>query len=404
MKEKYYVKQGESILLNDNEITTINKFILDHNISFETFDTKQRIFHIPRSYVGYINLPIRNIIIQPLNSDININHILRLYFFTYGFNSANLEDNIYDLGDSDDFEKITSVFIDELSGILRKGLPTSYIHICKSIPYMKGTINIIESYKNIYLKNKNPFVSTYDCLTKDININRILGAALNKISLIKNDPDINYLNKYFINVDINNYNTNEKIFLDRKNFYCKKALDFSYMILNELFYNNFSTESYGESFIINYDRLFEDFIKKILIMYTNDSNFTFWNSKEKYGDYSLGDSSLTKEYIPDILYNYQYDKTPPISYSVIDVKNKTSSIFKNQDVYQMIFYSLMLNSNKSILCYPSVGYTNPTKLTIDGALLNNKSINAVFINITPDSKSDFILSINKFINDIYSIL
>lgn len=187
----------------------------------------------------------------------------------------------------------------------------------------------------------------------------------------------------------------EDIVFDTKNYYCKNAFFLSKLILEETFFDS-KGDTGGECFLVDTDRLFEQFIKKILFEFTRDIKFTSWNKDKEYGM----SESKEKRYRPDILYGFKEDK----AHVIIDVKNKFSGTFKNADVYQMLFYSGILEAKKLILCYPSVGILNNDELEIYSDNFITNRINAVHIDISGDSKNDFYSSIQRFINDIYDCI
>ncbi|MBF2285556.1 MULTISPECIES: 5-methylcytosine restriction system specificity protein McrC [Staphylococcus] len=391
-------KQGHSIYIYDDEIPFIKRLLEVKKINKENLDIEQNILNLSGSYVGFIKTNRRMIEIAPKSDEVNLKHILRMYFFVNG-SFHNFNDEIFSLtNDLFDYSLI-SLFLNELEKVTQKGLPTEYITFPQNHKFASGKINYTKSYKKILLGNEEPFSTEIDELSLDTSLNRTLKAAFNKIKNLTNKKDLlSTINKRLFNIS-NDYNKLDlkNVVINTKNFYCKNAFLYAKLILEESHYDSIGNFG-GESFLINSDLLFEQYVKKILFTLTSDKYFTDWNEEQQYGVYN----NIGKSYKPDILYKYSFNDNK--SLAVIDVKNKFSSIYKNADVYQMIFYSGMLNAKKIILCYPSSYYKSPKVLEIFSDNFLNTNIYAVFINICENSKEGFSESINCFIEHLYSII
>src|SRR5699024_6914691 len=142
----------------------------------------------------------------------------------------------------------------------------------------------------------------YDDLTRDIPINRLLLAAAKKIESHVQNSDIAYIIRQFGNVDYTNIP--DDVGLNKNNAYYKKAVSLAYMILNDLTLSKDGEASSGESLLINFDRVFEDFIKKVLMEYSNLGKFSYWTSSKSFAFYHQGDEYYERSYLPDLLYDY----------------------------------------------------------------------------------------------------
>src|SRR5699024_9033498 len=117
-----------------------------------------------------------------------------------------------------------------------------------------------------------------------------------------------------------------------------------------------------ESFLLNFDDLFEKFVIKVLFDIESNNLFSTWETKQLLSSKHNLNNRLF--YQPDILFDYnqsnpnkQFKST---AYSVIDVKNKAYGIFKSADIYQVLTYAKALSSEKAILVYPSF-YERPNE-------------------------------------------
>lgn len=390
------IKQGHSIYIYPEEITFIENTLLEKGINIDCIDKKQNLLNLNQSYVGFIKTPKRIIRLSPKHESVSLNHILRMYFFVNG-NFKNFNDKVFDINQSTNYMSIVDMFIQELNKIRRKGLPSDYVEKKEYSKYTKGSVDYVESYKNIKLFHDDPFLCVFDELSLNTPLNSVLLAAFNKISKLNGYRNsLTPIKRMFDKVNVN-YDPTTKIMFSSKDFYCKNAYLFAKLILDESFFDNIGNIG-GESFLINYDQLFEDFIKKILFVITKDYKFSAWSSNSEYGVYH----SIPKSYKPDILYNYNNKKLNATA--VIDVKNKFSGFFKNADVFQMLFYSTMLDSNKIIFCYPSTEPKEPEMLRIYSDEFKTDKIYAVYINITSSSKESFTKDVFRFIEDLYKTI
>ncbi|MCC3865930.1 McrC family protein [Terrisporobacter petrolearius] len=387
------IKQGHSIYIYEEEIEFILKVLESKGIGIECLDISQNILNLNKSYVGYIKTNKRIIELTPKHESITLNHIIRMYYFVYG-NFKNFEDPIFDLNSSDNYINIVDMFINELKIIKRKGLSTEYISKKEYSNYIRGSVDYVNSYKNIIALKNNPFENYIDELTVDNILNRTLKKAFEKVCNIKFDfEDLRSIKSMFNNVN-NLESKNKDVHFSSKNYYCKNAYFLANLILEESYFDS-SGDIGGESFLINYDLLFEKFIKEILFKVSKDTRFIEWNAKQVYGQWDKND----KLYIPDILFNYSSISNECTG--IIDVKNKLDGNFKNADIFQMLFYSGMLNCKKAILCYPSNrDEKNKVLEMYSDSFITNK-IYSVYIDISVESKDDFKKEIFTLIDKIY---
>ena len=147
------------------------------------------------------------------------------------------------------------------------------------------------------------------------------------------------------------------------------------------------------------------FIKKILVTYSGDYNFTYWESEKQYAVCSGADyDDYFKSYIPDMLYLYQENEMPISAFGILDMKNKTSKPFSNADVYQMFFYANELHSKRVILCYPAGREQQNAVLKFNNEDFSLKQIHGVYINIAGDTSKEFKENINMFIDKIKALM
>lgn len=283
-----------------------------------------------------------------------------------------------------------------------RGIPVAYKEKNEELNFARGILDVVLTKKNMLLEKQPAFACTFDDLTRDIPLNRVLLAAAKKIEGRIKNADFAYAIQqfYMVNSDI----IPDKIEITRNTAYCKKAISLAYMILNDLTLSSVGSSASGESLLINFDKVFEDFIKKVLIEYSGMGGFSYWSIPKVYGRTSNKDGISTRSYLPDLLYGYHQKYGRLYARAVLDMKNKISDAFHNPDVYQMVFYCEMLSCNKVILCYPSNIIKESEILFFEDDKFHLQKIYAVYMNLVGNSAKDFKKNIKDFVSKIEKII
>ena len=169
-------------------------------MSWDCLDAQQLILKFPQQYVGYIELPDRKIIIKPKHNGVTISHILRVYYFLYSAEYTDLDTPMYDIETGNDVNLI-AMYIKELLSIVHRGLPVEYREVNDDLNFIRGKLNIIPTVLNVKIHKREAFNCSFDDLTRDIGINRLLLAAAKKIESYTNSSDLSYIIRQFGNVD-----------------------------------------------------------------------------------------------------------------------------------------------------------------------------------------------------------
>lgn len=404
---------GETLIsVSPQEKDFFIKFLKDKGIFWSEEQQNALVISLSKSLTGYIKTPSRTINIDPKYKEINISHILRLYNYVYSYDGIQ-DDALLDINDSTKSENIVNTFLQRLRENISIGILQDYFPEKKRINFLKGNVNYIKTYQNILRHKKHPVQTQVYNLTPDVNINRLIVGALKKISKSgENSSTALELLVYFDDVLSITENASEflnNINFNSKNSRYKKVASDAAMIIDSLYYDSLKGESGGESFLVNFDILFEKFIKKILFEETTTKDFSAWNQKELLGTEYLSGSVLRKSfYQPDILYKFNPEDEEadfsPSAEAVLDVKNKANSIFNNSDIYQIVMYNQLLHSKKSILIYPSFFRKQSTIFLVENSRIPVSEIHSVFINITGSDAESFKTAINILLEDIYEVL
>lgn len=400
-KKTIHIPQGSSLRLLAGEASYLASVFKNKGIGIECIDFKQEIVDFPQAYVGYINMPDRKIVIDSKQEGIHLSHIIRIYYFLYASDVKDLDDPIYDIDLGSSFDVVKN-FIMELHRVVKKGLPVEYKNNRDNLQFLRGNINVVNTIINQNLGRRDIFDCSFDELSHDIPVNQVLYMAFLKAKQIADESYIGILEKYFY--DVSEVKNIPEVNLTTNTMYCKKALSLAHMILNDLNITVVGNQAYGQNLLLNFDRLFEEFIKRILTIYSSDYEFTYWTDEKVYASCKTETEEFTKSYIPDMLYGYQ-DKIFPISaYAILDMKNKASKPFSNADVYQMFFYANQLYSKKVILCYPANKKIENAHLLFDNDSFSIRKIFAVYVNIAGDTSKDFKKNIYEFIDSVKALL
>lgn len=294
------------------------------------------------------------------------------------------------------------------------GILQEYAIFEQKSKYLKGNVEYVSTYKDSMKLRTYPVKTKMYTLSLDIDLNRLIVGALKIISQSGryNSESMELLGYFNNHVEAITNNASEylqNIHFNSKNIRYKKIVSQAAMIIDSLYYDSLKGNVGGESFLVNFDILFEKFVKKILIEETTERSFSIWNEPKLLGkEYLNGVVVGSRLYQPDIVYNFiQEDEErgyQPTAEAVLDVKNKANGVFKNSDVYQIMLYNQLLYAKKSILIYPSF-YSKPTTiLTIENNIIPVPEIYSVFIDIATPNTETFKKAIYNLIEDVFQVL
>lgn len=241
------------------------------------------------------------------------------------------------------------------------------------------------------------------------NINSLILSALEKLKHTDEYfSDAAQLEMYFYGADRNVQNGSgllQEITFNSNTARYRRTLTYAAMIIDQLTYSDKGASVGTDSFLINFDRLFEEFVAKILKEIPEKREFTTWSTKKRFADV-IGSTGVYsgREYQPDIIYRYKEEDEAfdymPSAYAVLDVKNKAYGQFKNADIYQIMMYAKLLHSEKALLLYPSFTNRRTETLSLNSEIFNPSLIYACFVDIGDESGEKFLQSIHEFANNV----
>lgn len=395
-----------------DEMKFFMEFLEKKGITWRGEQKEASVVSLSKSLTGYIKTTRRLITIEPKYKEIHLEHILRLYNYVYSYNDAQ-DDELLDINKSTQSQHIVRSFLRKLRDNIAIGILQDYFQTEKNTKFLKGNVDFVSTFKNSMKLRKHPVRTAVYTLSPNVDINRLIVGALQLISKSgQNSIEAIELLDYFDHVDPITENASDflrRIDFNSKNIRYKKVASEAAMIIDSLYYDELRGNVGGESFLVNFDLLFEKFIQKILLEVTEERDFSIWKEPQLLGVEYLNGSALTRnEYKPDILYKFNPEDEErdfqPSSEAVLDVKNKANGVFKNADIYQILIYNQLLYAKKSILIYPSFFYKPPTAFTIDNTRIPVPEVYSAFIDISKPDAETFKMSIHTLIEDIYDIL
>jgi len=290
------------------------------------------------------------------------------------------------------YDVLGRLFLNELEKIFEKGFYKSYIRKQENIPFLKGKLVIKKQIQND-IKKSVKFQCSYQDLTFDNVENRIILRATSLlIPLIRfNDKIKQDLIRYrqrmldIITLDAVEPDVCDRVQLNRLNEHYATILKFAKVILRNHFVRSTAAgESIGFNFIVNMNKVYEDFLTAMieeLIEEDNELNKEYEVEKQKMFDNLVEEKNLKLK--PDVIIK---KRNVPNEYPlIIDAKYKIND--PNSDYYQVIAYGLALKSSKSCcLIYPKSEKVKNEKLTLRGDIdsLKPREIKLYAIDINLD--------------------
>lgn len=366
-----------------------------------SLDRRNKEIVLADSYVGILRIPSKLIVVRPRFYAFGFDIILTMWLFTrYSVGEGSPLLPTYDVQVSSFAMDICSIFVKEVKKLLQRGICGDYSSTESLSKFVKGKVNFAKSRTN---PKKDEIYCCYDHFTVDTNINRAILYCLLFIQPILRDSktasDLTSALNAFRGVALRkNFTTKDidKIVLTRRTAHYQTVLDMCKMIIDHLSIAEIGTTVEFYSFLVDYNKLFEDFVWKLLREDFGDV-ISRWSNPKTFASYEDEYGTNEKHFLPDILYGYD-----PNRYSakmVLDVKNKMG-IFLNPDVFQISFYCDILKASQGVLIYPSPTFRRPRTITIKPLSGNGQlDLTAIFFNLS-EMRKDFVSARRDFSNQM----
>lgn len=392
------------ISVQDEEFLFFEEFTRKNGIAWSLEEKNNKILPLSKSYVGYITTPIRVISLKPKYHEIGFEHIIRMYLYVYGYRPTD-SDAILDVSAAETSADVADMFIKNLRKNIQEGIIRTYEHSRVHSRSLKGKVDYTKTYVAARVMKRKYVTSTVSALSVNNDYNSLIMTALKKLQHIRKYAAIaSELSMYFQGAPDNVKNGStvlERVVFNSNTARYRRTLTYAAMIIDQLSYSDRGSAVGTDSFLINFDRLFEDFVAKVLKDIPEKKEFSTWANKRKFAEViSSSGKYEEREYQPDIVYRFTVEDEKndymPSAYAVLDVKNKAYGQFKNADIYQILTYCRLLHSKKAVLLYPSFQRKLPEELSLEESIFSPSTISACFVNIADSTGTAFLESIHWF--------
>ena len=382
----------KSILIKNNEKNS-NKKRQFNGFSIRSIDD-QYSCKLSDYTVGIIHCEDQIITIKPRHKIFDERVILKIWMYVnYNLQNYSVSDEIFTT--SNDFtmyDYIIKIFYKKLIDNVRNNLPRQYVEEFQTSATLHGRLAVVPYELQ---PNKTNFTSFSDDLTTNTLANQYVMEAWNKVSKRLSDiedierNEIFKINQSFRKISRTSVFTTDNIkrIFDTAAHHggnYQKLIQYADIINQNQNLSGVGGSATGFTFLINYNDLFEEFVRKIV-----DKSLSSKVEKTRFGfTENTLDRSDKGEIEPDVIIDLKnISERGYETLCVIDAKNKVgSSVTTNSDIYQIYTYSQMLNSKFNILVYPINEYKSPMEFefTLGRELGEDHKFYRMFINLEPE--------------------
>jgi len=404
-------------VLNEQEkqdILAIRDLIGDNNLILQA-DGKLLV----NNYTGFIQMNKTRLLIYPKIArrvqddslfdkafEILVKMLVFTEFIQVKHIAAPLSTGLYK---GDILELLIGIFVNELLLLFNKDINRSYSPVTENETFIRGKINFTENIKrNSYRHHLH--LLEYEQFTENILMNRIFKSVilnlLNRSTLKENKIKLRQALLWLEDVNQIKLTSDiwDQVVFTRLNYHYKTVFNMA-----KIFYNNSSVNlNKGDestfSFLVPVNKLFECMVYKLL----NDAAFPDINVQYQEPLRYLGTMNGQSSFLlkPDMSLVRNDDVLMIFDAKYKEVFSEVGNISLSQDdIYQMLAYSIRYNCNQIVLVYPKLlGTTEDKGLLCDIKIPKNDSmltIKAIQINLENDIK-ELVSYIKGFISFILS--
>lgn len=269
---------------------------------------------------------------------------------------------ITDLGwqPHDLLEILIRLFCDQLFAAVRRGLPRRYIDEAADLTTLRGRLDLQRQFTALAVSPQK-LACRYQALSSDIALNRIMKAAVCRLSSLARAPEnqrrIAELLFAFADVSDTPFDRLpwESVVLDRTNIAWESLLNFARLILGRRFQTTSTGGGRGFSLVFEMNTLFEEYIGRMVRRALMGSGLEV--RLQGPANHVLAEESGTLRFAtrPDVVVSRE-----GVPVLIIDTKWKrlagaaddSKQGVEQADVYQMIAYSRVYECRRLMLLYP----------------------------------------------------
>jgi len=257
-------------------------------------------------------------------------------------------------------EILIRLFSAKLVNAVRQGMPRRYVEHADDLPTLRGRLNVTRQF-TVLAVEPSRLACRFDALTPDIALNRIMKAAVTRLSRIARTTDNQRRLRElaFAYADIADVPVSalrwDEVTLDRTNARWRELLNLARLLLGERFQTTSAGGSDGFSLLFEMNTLFEEYVVRMLKRALADTDLRVVSQGGRLYCLEADDRRQVFQTRPDILV-----KRGDVVLQVIDTKWKRIAAriddpkrgVSQADVYQMMAYGRLYRCSRLTLLYP----------------------------------------------------
>lgn len=265
-------------------------------------------------------------------------------------------------------EILIRLFSEKLVDAVRQGMPRHYVEHADDLSMLRGRLDVARQFTALAVEPSR-LACRYDALTPDIALNRIMKAAVTRLSRIARTTDNQRRLRElaFAYADIADLPVSalrwDEVVLDRTNGRWRELLNLARLLLGERFQTTSAGGHDGFSLLFEMNVLFEEYVARTLRRALADTDLRVVSQGGRLYCLDAGEGRGLFQTRPDILVKRGNDvvqiidtKWKRIAKRVDDPKQGVSQA----DVYQMMAYGRLYQCDRMTLLYPHHHGLGPT--------------------------------------------
>lgn len=257
-------------------------------------------------------------------------------------------------------EILIRLFSEKLVDAVRQGMPRRYVEHADDLPTLRGRLNVTRQFTTLAVEPSR-LACRFDALTPDIALNRIMKAAVTRLSRIARTTDNQRRLRElaFAYTDIADVPVTalrwDEVTLDRTNARWRELFNLARLLLGERFQTTSSGGNDGFSLLFEMNTLFEEYVARVLRRALADTDLRVVSQGGRLYCLETDDRRGLFQTRPDILIKRGHavvqvidTKWKRIAARIDDPKQGVSQA----DVYQMMAYGRLYRCGRLTLLYP----------------------------------------------------
>lgn len=253
-------------------------------------------------------------------------------------------------------EILIRLFSEKLIDAVRQGMPRRYVEHSDDLPTLRGRLNVTRQFTALAVEPSR-LACRFDALTPDIALNRIMKAAISRLSRMARatDNQRRLRELAFAYADIADVPVSalrwDQVTLDRTNSRWRELYNLARLLLGERFQTTSVGGSDGFSLLFEMNTLFEEYVARMLKRALADTDLRVVSQGGRLYCLETDDRRGLFQTRPDILIKCDSQVVQIIDTKwkrIVDVRQGASQA----DVYQMMSYGHLYRCDRLLLLYP----------------------------------------------------